>query len=151
MQTRTLSRAFVAGLLAATGSFLLPALAQPNVGQTPPPGKEVVTPSGLRYVDLKLGQGDAAADGKVLEVHYSGWLQENHVKFDSSMEDRPFTFRLGAGDAIKGWDEGLVGMKVGGRRRLTIPPELGFGKQGVGSVVPPNSVLVYEFELLAVR
>ncbi len=151
MQTRTLlPRALVAGLLAAAGPFL-PALAQPQEGQTQPSGREVVTPSGLKYLDLKLGQGDAAADGKVLEVHYSGWLQENHVKFDSSMEDRPFTFRLGAGDAIKGWDEGLVGMKVGGRRRLTIPPELGFGKQGVGSVVPPNSVLVYEVELLAVR
>jgi FKBP-type peptidyl-prolyl cis-trans isomerase len=151
MQTRILPRAFVAGLLAAAGSFLLPALAQPNVGQTPPPGKEIVTPSGLKYVDLKIGQGDTADTGKVLEVNYSGWLAKGGVKFDSSMEDRPFTFRLGAGDAIKGWDEGLIGMKVGGRRRLVIPPELGFGKQGVGSVVPPNAVLVYEFELLAVR
>ena len=97
-----------------------------------------------------FGQGDVADTGKVLEVHYSGWLA-NGVKFDSSIEDRPFTFRLGAGDAIKGWDEGLMGMKVGGKRRLVIPPELGFGKQGVGSVVPPNAVLVYEFELLAVR
>jgi len=151
MQTRTLPRAIVAGLLAATGAFLLPALAQPNSSQAQPAGREVVMPTGLKYVDLKLGQGDVADTGKVLEVHYSGWLQENRVKFDSSMEDRPFTFRLGAGDAIKGWDEGLVGMKVGGRRRLIIPPELGFGKQGVGSVVPPNAVLVYEFELLAVR
>jgi peptidylprolyl isomerase len=151
MQTRTLlPRALVAGLLAVAGPLLFPVLAQPN-SQTPPTAREVVTPSGLKYVDLKLGQGDAAADGKVLEVHYSGWLQENRVKFDSSMEDRPFTFRLGAGDAIKGWDEGLIGMRVGGRRLLIIPPELGFGKQGVGSVVPPNSVLVYEFELLAVR
>ncbi|HEX3551660.1 MAG TPA: FKBP-type peptidyl-prolyl cis-trans isomerase [Thermoanaerobaculia bacterium] len=151
MQTRTLvPRVFVTGLLAVAGSFVLPALAQPNVGQTSLPGKEIVTPSGLKYVDLKIGQGDVADTGKVLEVHYSGKL-ENGVKFDSSMEDRPFTFRLGAGDAIKGWDEGLIGMKVGGRRRLVIPPELGFGKQGVGSVVPPNSVLVYDFELLAVR
>ena len=151
MPTRTLPRAFVAGLLAATGAFLLPALAQPNNSQTQPAGREIVMPNGLKYVDLKLGQGDAADNGKVLEVHYSGWPLENKVKFDSSMEDRPFTFRLGAGDAIKGWDEGLIGMKVGGRRRLAIPPELGFGKQGVGSVVPPNAVLVYEFELLAVR
>jgi FKBP-type peptidyl-prolyl cis-trans isomerase len=154
MPFRTLPRALAAGLLAAAGPFLLSALAQPN----PTPATqdhaeihEVVTPSGLKYTDLKIGQGDAAENGKVLEVHYSGWLANGGVKFDSSIDDRPFTFRLGTGDAIKGWDEGLLGMKVGGRRRLVIPPELGFGKQGVGSVVPPNAVLVYEFELLAVR
>jgi peptidylprolyl isomerase len=114
-------------------------------------GVEVVTASGLRYVDLKLGTGDEAATGKVVVVHYVGRLEDG-TKFDSSRDsDRPFTFRLGAGDAIKGWDEGLVGMKVGGKRRLIIPPELGFGKQGVGSVVPPNAVLYYEFELLEVR
>ena len=149
MRSRILPRALVATLL-APGLFLLPALAQPGGGQDGAPGREVVTPSGLRYTDLKLGQGDAVVTGKIVEVHYTGWL-ENGVKFDSSIDDRPFTFRLGAGDAIKGWDEGLIGMKVGGRRRLVIPPELGFGKQGVGSVVPPNSVLFYEFELLAVR
>jgi FKBP-type peptidyl-prolyl cis-trans isomerase len=152
MPFRTLPRAFAASLVAAASPFLLsiPAAAQPNA--TPDHGglHEVVTPSGLKYTDLKVGQGDLAETGKVLEVNYSGWL-ENGVKFDSSIEDRPFTFRLGAGDAIKGWDEGLIGMKVGGKRRLVIPPELGFGKQGVGSVVPPNAVLVYEFELLAVR
>jgi FKBP-type peptidyl-prolyl cis-trans isomerase FkpA len=150
MPTQILPRTLVAALLAAAGPFLLPVLAQPNASQDHTDTHEVVTPSGLKYTDLKLGQGDAADTGKVLEVHYSGWL-ESGVKFDSSIEDRPFTFRLGTGDAIKGWDEGLMGMKVGGRRRLVIPPELGFGKQGVGSVVPPNSVLVYEFELLAVR
>jgi FKBP-type peptidyl-prolyl cis-trans isomerase len=149
MPSRILPRTLVATLLAATGPLLLPVLAA-NASQDHADTHEVVTPSGLRYTDLKLGQGDAADTGKVLEVHYSGWLA-NGVKFDSSIEDRPFTFRLGTGDAIKGWDEGLIGMKVGGRRRLVIPPELGFGKQGVGSVVPPNSVLVYEFELLAVR
>jgi len=156
MPFRTLPRALAAGLLAAAGPFLLSALAQPNPAPTPTNQEhleihEVVTPSGLKYTDLKIGQGDVAETGKVLEVHYSGWLAANRVKFDSSIEDRPFTFRLGTGDAIKGWDEGLMGMKVGGKRRLVIPPELGFGKQGVGSVVPPNAVLVYEFELLAVR
>lgn len=149
MPFRTLRHAFAASLLAAAGPFLLSAFAQPAPSQDREI-REVVTPSGLKYTDLKLGQGDAADTGKVLEVHYSGWLASG-VKFDSSIEDRPFTFRLGAGDAIKGWDEGLMGMKVGGKRRLVIPPELGFGKQGVGSVVPPNAVLVYEFELLAVR
>jgi len=156
MPFRTLPRALAAGLLAAAGPFLLSALAQPSPAPTPTNQEhleihEVVTPSGLKYTDLKIGQGDVAETGKVLEVHYSGWLAANRVKFDSSIEDRPFTFRLGTGDAIKGWDEGLMGMKVGGKRRLVIPPELGFGKQGVGSVVPPNAVLVYEFELLAVR
>jgi len=152
MPSRLLPRALAASLLAVVGPFLLslPTFAQPNPSPNPTEIHEVVLPSGVKYTDLKLGQGDAADTGKVLEVNYSGWL-ESGVKFDSSIEDRPFTFRLGAGDAIKGWDEGLMGMKVGGKRRLVIPPELGFGKQGVGSVVPPNAVLVYEFELLAVR
>lgn len=114
-------------------------------------GKETVTPSGVKYTDLRIGEGSEAATGKIVEVHYIGWLEDG-TKFDSSRDrDRPFTFRLGAGDALKGWDEGLLGMKVGGKRKLVIPPELGFGKQGVGSVVPPNAVLLYEFELLAVR
>jgi len=150
MPSRLLPRALAAGLLAAMGPFLLPALAQPNTSPDHAESHEVVTPSGLKYTDLRLGQGDAADIGKVLEVRYSGWLASG-VKFDSSIDDRPFTFRLGTGDAIKGWDEGLMGMRAGGKRRLVIPPELGFGKQGVGSVVPPNAVLVYEFELLAVR
>lgn len=149
MPFRIVPRALAASLLAAAGPFLLSAIAQPNT-QEHIEIHEVVTPSGLKYTDLKLGQGDVADTGKVLVVSYSGWL-ENGVKFDSSIDDRPFTFRLGAGDAIKGWDEGLMGMRVGGKRRLVIPPELGFGKQGVGSVVPPNAVLIYEFELLAVR
>ena len=137
---------FTAALSAAV--FLLPAFA----GQaTPQPARrEVVTPSGLKVIDLKIGQGEEAAPGKIVEVQYVGWL-ENGIRFDTSREHQPFTFRLGAGDGIKGWDEGLVGMKVGGKRKLVIPPELGFGRQGVGSVVPPNAVLVYEFELLQVR
>ncbi|HEX4496013.1 MAG TPA: FKBP-type peptidyl-prolyl cis-trans isomerase [Thermoanaerobaculia bacterium] len=114
-------------------------------------GPEVVTPSGVRYVDLRVGSGDEAQTGKIVEVQYVGWLQDG-TRFDSSRDrDRPFTFRLGAGDALKGWDEGLAGMKVGGKRKLIIPPDLGFGKQGVGSVVPPGSILFYEFELLGVR
>jgi FKBP-type peptidyl-prolyl cis-trans isomerase len=113
--------------------------------------REVVTSSGLHYVDLRVGDGDEAASGKILEVHYVGWLGDG-TRFDSTRDrDRPLTFRLGAGDALKGWDEGLVGMKVGGRRKLVIPPGLGFGRQGVGSIVPPNSTLYYEFELLGVR
>ena len=113
--------------------------------------EETTTPSGLKYTDLKVGDGAEAKAGQTVNVHYTGWL-ENGTKFDSSLDRRsPFSFHLGGGQVIRGWDEGVAGMKVGGRRRLVIPPELGFGKQGVGSVVPPNAVLVYEFELLAVR
>jgi peptidylprolyl isomerase len=156
MRPRTLSRAIFATLLATMGPLLLPVLAADKMAQdkarsNAEPGREVITPSGLRYVDLRLGQGDEAATGKIVEVHYVGWLEDG-TRFDSSRDqDRPLTFRLGAGDAIKGWDEGLVGMKVGGKRKLVIPPVLGFGRQGIGSVVPPNSVLYYEFELLGVR
>ena len=149
MEPKTFARAlFAASLVAAVGSLAVPVFA----GQDPAPanGREVVTPSGLKYTDLRLGQGDEAAQGKIVEVHYVGWL-EGGARFDSSKDDRPFTFRLGAGDALKGWDEGLLGMKVGGKRRLVIPPDLGFGKQGVGSVVPPNAILFYEFDLLGVR
>jgi len=146
MDPKTLPRALVAALLLAAAGHAASAAQEPAAG-----GKEVVTPSGLKYLDLKIGEGVEAATGKIVAVHYVGWLKDG-TKFDSSRDrDRPFTFRLGAGDAIKGWDEGLVGMKVGGKRKLVIPPELGFGKQGVGSVVPPNAVLFYEFELLEVR
>jgi FKBP-type peptidyl-prolyl cis-trans isomerase len=125
--------------------------ARSDVPAAPATGPEVVTTSGLRYMDLRLGSGDEAQSGKIVEVQYVGWLADG-TRVDSSRgRDRPFTFRLGAGDAIKGWDEGLAGMKVGGKRRLVIPPDLGFGKQGVGGVVPPGSVLYYEFELLGVR
>jgi FKBP-type peptidyl-prolyl cis-trans isomerase len=156
MHPNTFPRAFLAAaLVAVLGPLTVPA----SAGQDRDPGspngansaRETVTPSGVKYVDLRIGQGEEAASGKIVEVHYVGWLPDG-TKFDSSRDhNRPLTFRLGAGDALKGWDEGLAGMRVGGKRRLTIPPELGFGKQGVGSVVPPNSVLFYEFELLGVR
>ena len=153
MHPKTLHRAVFAALLATLGPLLLPVFAEQEKGHSDAAatGREVVNPSGLRYLDLRPGQGDEAQLGKIVEVHYVGWLDDG-TKFDSSRsDDRPFTFRLGAGDAIKGWDEGLVGMRVGGKRKLTIPPDLGFGKQGVGNVVPPNAVLYYEFELLGVR
>ncbi|MFP5285453.1 MAG: FKBP-type peptidyl-prolyl cis-trans isomerase [Thermoanaerobaculia bacterium] len=102
-------------------------------------------------MDLKAGQGEEARAGKVVEVHYTGWL-ENGTKFDSSVDrNRPFTFRLGAGDVIKGWDEGVAGMKTGGRRKLIIPPDLGYGKRGAGEVIPPGATLIFEVELLGVR
>ncbi len=139
-------------LLIAAGPLLPSASAVQDKKPTALPEEQwPATPSGVRYMDLQVGQGEEAQLGKIIEVHYTGWLR-NGTRFDSSRDrEHPFTFRLGAGDVIKGWDEGLLGMKVGGKRRLSIPPELGFGKQGVGSVVPPNSMLEYEFELLGVR
>ena len=115
------------------------------------------TPSGLAYEDIVAGSGAQAAAGQHVRVHYTGWLHDPSAanqrgrKFDSS-KDRgdPFSFNLGAGQVIRGWDEGVQGMKVGGTRVLTIPPELGYGARGAGGVIPPNATLVFEVELLAV-
>ena len=108
----------------------------------------------LKIQDLMLGTGDTAAAGKNVTVHYTGWLDQGGAKgrkFDSS-KDRgdPFVFPLGQGHVIKGWDEGVAGMKVGGRRELTIPPEMGYGARGAGGVIPPNATLIFEVELLKV-
>ena len=113
--------------------------------------QEVTTPSGLKYVDHVVGTGDAAVAGKTVNVHYTGWL-ENGKKFDSSVDrGQPFSFPLGAGRVIKGWDEGVQGMKVGGKRKLTIPSDLGYGSRGAGGVIPPNATLIFDVELLGVR
>ena len=107
-------------------------------------------PSGLIVEDINIGDGAAAAAGQKVTVHYTGWLT-NGAKFDSSKDrNDPFVFSLGAGSVIKGWDEGVQGMKVGGKRKLTIPPALGYGARGAGSVIPPNATLVFEVELLGV-
>lgn len=113
--------------------------------------QEVTTPSGLKYVDQTVGTGDVAVAGKNVSVHYTGWL-ENGKKFDSSVDrGQPFSFPLGAGRVIKGWDEGVQGMKVGGKRKLTIPSDLGYGSRGAGGVIPPNATLIFDVELLGVR
>jgi FKBP-type peptidyl-prolyl cis-trans isomerase len=104
----------------------------------------------LKYEDLKEGNGDEAKKGNTVEVHYTGWLT-NGKKFDSSVDKDPFQFKLGAGDVIKGWDEGVAGMKVGGKRKLTIPPELGYGKRGFPGAIPPDATLVFEVELLKIK
>src|SRR5262249_60668490 len=113
-------------------------------------GKVVTTKSGLKYEDLKEGTGDAAKAGDTVEVHYTGWLKDGK-KFDSSVGKQPFTFKLGAGMVIKGWDEGVAGMKAGGKRKLIIPAELGYGARGAGGVIPPNAELTFEVELLQIK
>ena len=109
------------------------------------------TPSGLAYKDVKVGDGPVAQAGQTATVHYTGWLQSDGSKFDSSRDrNEPFGFQLGAGQVIKGWDEGVAGMKVGGRRVLVIPPSLGYGANGTGPI-PPNATLVFDVELLGVK
>ncbi len=113
--------------------------------------QEVTMPSGLKYVDRVVGTGDGAVARKTVNVHYTGWL-ENGKKFDSSVDrGQPFSFPLGAGRVIKGWDEGVQGMEVGGKRKLTIPSDLGYGSRGAGGVIPPNATLIFDVELLGVR
>jgi FKBP-type peptidyl-prolyl cis-trans isomerase FkpA len=113
------------------------------------------TASGLIYEDKVVGNGDAAQAGQDVSVHYTGWLHhggERGRKFDSSKDrGEPFVFALGAGQVIKGWDEGVQGMKVGGTRVLTIPAALGYGARGAGGVIPPNATLIFEVELLAIE
>jgi FKBP-type peptidyl-prolyl cis-trans isomerase FkpA len=112
------------------------------------------TPSGLQFEDTVAGAGAEAKRGNHVSVHYTGWLYTNGVagaKFDSSKDrGQPFQFSLGGGQVIRGWDEGVAGMKVGGTRRLVIPPELGYGARGAGGVIPPNATLLFEVDLLGV-
>jgi FKBP-type peptidyl-prolyl cis-trans isomerase FkpA len=114
-------------------------------------GKPVVTKSGLKYFDLKAGTGAEATAGKKVKVHYTGWLTDGK-KFDSSVDrGQPFEFDLGAGMVIKGWDEGVAGMKVGGKRQLQIPAALGYGERGAAGLIPPNATLIFDVELIAVN
>ncbi|RDH88103.1 MAG: peptidylprolyl isomerase [endosymbiont of Seepiophila jonesi] len=111
---------------------------------------EKITDSGLKYDDLVEGDGEVAATGQTVSVHYTGWLTDGS-KFDSSVDrNEPFSFSLGRGMVIRGWDEGVAGMKVGGKRKLTIPSQLGYGAAGAGGVIPPNATLVFDVELLSV-
>ncbi len=106
--------------------------------------------SELEIEDQIVGDGNEAVAGQTVEVHYTGWLVDG-TKFDSSLDrDQTFSFKLGGGQVIAGWDQGVAGMKIGGTRKLTIPPELGYGERGAGGVIPPNATLVFKVELISV-
>ena len=132
------------GMLAAL--MVVPVQAAETRAQT-----MTTTASGLKYVDLVVGKGASPVQGKQVKVHYIGTL-ENGTKFDSSVDRRqPFSFVIGVGQVIKGWDEGVMGMKVGGKRKLVIPANLGYGARGAGGVIPPNATLLFDVELLDVQ
>lgn len=148
------SAALAVALLAA------PALAEdpkptPAVGAEKKEMKMTKTPSGLQYEDVKVGTGESPKKGQTAVVHYTGWLWVNGAKgqkFDSSVDrGQPFSFPVGMGRVIKGWDEGVATMKVGGKRMLLIPPDLGYGSRGAGATIPPNSTLIFEVELLDIK
>jgi FKBP-type peptidyl-prolyl cis-trans isomerase len=129
-------------------AFVLTALAQNSGGPTKVTGKPTKLPDGLEYWDIKEGTGAVAKSGDKVKVHYTGWLTDGK-KFDSSVDHgQPFQFTLGAGQVIKGWDEGVAGMKIGGKRQLRIPSDLAYGSRGAAGVIPPNATLLFDVELL---
>ena len=140
-----------AALVAQTSSHKATPARVPNTSApTKVTGEGVKTDSGLQYWDIKVGTGDEAKSGDKVKVHYTGWFTSGK-KFDSSVDaQQPYTFTLGQGNVIKGWDEGVAGMKVGGKRQLRIPPELAYGEQGYKNIIPPNSTLIFDVQLLAV-
>lgn len=127
----------------------------PEPAQAQASGKTMTTPSGLQIVDTTVGTGASPKPGQTCVMHYTGWLYQNGqkgAKFDSSVDrGKPFEFRIGVGMVIKGWDEGVASMKVGGKRTLIIPADLGYGARGAGGVIPPNATLLFEVELLDVK
>jgi peptidylprolyl isomerase len=136
----------------ATALALVATGASTAIAQT---GKAMTTASGLQITDSKVGTGATPKTGQTCVMHYTGWLYQNGAKgqkFDSSVDrGQPFDFPIGTGRVIKGWDEGVATMKVGGKRTLIIPPELGYGARGAGAVIPPNATLIFEVELLDVK
>jgi FKBP-type peptidyl-prolyl cis-trans isomerase len=143
-------------ILALTAAFVLAQTTTPKKPNTCAPtkvtGDGVKTPSGLTYWDIRVGTGEVAKEGSRVRVHYTGWLT-NGKKFDSSVDaGQPFDFRIGNGEVIKGWEEGVAGMKVGGKRQLRIPPDLAYGAEGTpGGPIPPNATLIFDVQLLGVQ
>jgi FKBP-type peptidyl-prolyl cis-trans isomerase len=147
------ARMLTAAVAAGTLTLAVPGVvrAADSAGPAKTSGKPTTTKSGLKYWELKKGTGAVAKSGDNVKVHYTGWLTDGK-KFDSSLDrGTPFEFKLGAGMVIKGWDEGVAGMKVGGKRQLRIPAELGYGDKGAGGAIPPNAELVFDVELLGVN
>lgn len=147
--------ALAIGLVASTAGYIFnlsPAIAKDDkTGTLLAQNNVVKTPSGLQYEDMVVGKGVSPRQGQTVVVHYTGTFT-NGQKFDSSRDrGQPFTFPLGAGRVIKGWDEGVASMKVGGRRKLTVPPHLAYGERGMGNVIPPNSTLLFDVELLGIQ
>jgi FKBP-type peptidyl-prolyl cis-trans isomerase FkpA len=145
----------LAAVVLAAVAFSTKAFAQAKPDTSHPTkvtGDGVKTSSGLQYWDIKVGTGAEAKAGDHVKVHYTGWLT-NGKKFDSSVDaNRPFEFTLGQGQVIKGWDEGVAGMKVGGKRQLRIPPDIAYGSRGTGGgLIPPNATLVFDVQLLATK
>ncbi len=142
-------------LKGAVAALALVSLTAPSLAADGAPGKMTELANGLKYTDTNVGTGAEATKGHKVSVHYTGWLYNNGAKgakFDSSLDrGQPFAFGLGAGQVIRGWDEGVAGMKIGGKRTLIIPPELGYGASGAGGVIPPNATLMFDVELLGVR
>jgi peptidylprolyl isomerase len=152
MNMQVLSRAMAAlALMVALAGMCI----APTMATAQELGKTVTTPSGLKIIDTQIGTGATPRTGQTCVMHYTGWLYQNGAKgqkFDSSLDRRqPFEFPIGRGQVIPGWDEGVASMKVGGKRTLIIPPNLGYGARGVGNVIPPNSTLIFEVELLGVK
>lgn len=151
----TLLRQISAPAVFAFVAALLISMSAPITGTALAAGKKMTTPSGLQIEDTVEGTGDSPKTGQICVMHYTGWLYENGKKgnkFDSSVDrGQPFEFPIGTGRVIKGWDEGVATMKVGGKRTLIIPPELGYGAQGAGGVIPPNATLIFEVQLLGVK
>jgi FKBP-type peptidyl-prolyl cis-trans isomerase len=142
--------------LCAAALGVLALVGQPLLAKAAEPGQTVEMPDGLKYIDTKVGTGQVAVAGLTVAVHYTGWIYKNGVKgaqFDTSRErGKPIVFQLGAGQVIRGWDEGVSGMRPGGTRTLIIPPELGYGSRGGGNgLIPPNATLIFEVELVEVK